>query len=98
MIICPMVRVAAPLALLVCKIWPDGEVAVRMPSGARGHDALIVHGIRHRRTVRPPEGGWDQYKGVQSDPAREYLTLTRGKVWIYKPSFGSQSNTIYKNA
>jgi hypothetical protein len=80
-IICPMARVAAPLALLVWKMWPKGEVAVRMPSGARGHDALIVHGIRHRRTVIPPEGGWDQYKGVQSDPAREHLTLTRGEVW-----------------
>ena len=75
-----MARVAAPLALLVWKMWPNGEVAVRMPHGVRGHDALIVHGIRHRRTVSPSEPG-DQYKGVQGDPAREYLTLTRGKTW-----------------
>ena len=34
-IICPMARVAAPLALLVWKMWPNGEVAVRMPHGAR---------------------------------------------------------------
>ena len=30
-----MARVAAPLALLVWKMWPNGEVAVRMPHGAR---------------------------------------------------------------
>ena len=76
-IICPMARVAVPLDHLVCKMWPNGEVAVRMPHGVRGHDALIVHGIRHRRTVSPSEPG-DQYKGVQGGPGARVLDRHAG--------------------
>ena len=55
-----------------------GEVTIRMHHGVRGHDALIVHGIRHRRWVGPIP---DQYRGLQGDASREYVTLTRWKMW-----------------
>ena len=77
MIVCPLARVAIPLAYIVAKMWPNREVSVRLVHGARGHDALIVHGIRHRRRM---DGIPDQYKGVQADLAREYVMLTRGKL------------------
>ena len=77
LIVCPLARVAIPLAFIVGKMWPAGEVSVRLHHSARGHDALIAHGIRHRRRV---DGIPDQYKGVQADLAREYVTLTRGKL------------------
>ena len=77
MIACPLERVAVPLAYIVTKLWPRGEVSVRLIHGARGHDALIVHAIRHRRWTG---GSPDQYKGLQGDLAREYVMLTRGKV------------------
>ena len=75
MIVCPMARVAVPLPHIVHQQFTDGEVTIRMHHGVRGHDALIVHGVRHRRWVGPIP---DQYKGVHGDLPREYLTLTHG--------------------
>ena len=72
---CPLARVAVPLGYIVLQLFPDGEVAARMPHGVRGLGALIVHGIRHRLRVGHIP---DQYMGVQGDLPREYLSLTRG--------------------
>ena len=96
LIVCPLARVAIPLAFIVSKMWPAGEVSVRLHHSARGHDALIAHGIRHRRRV---DGIPDQYRGVQADLAREYVTLTRGKLatvmWLEHEPHGLPGRRAY---
>ena len=77
-IICPMARVAVPLDHIVGKLWPAGEVAVRMPHGVRGHDALIAHAIRHRRNVVPADP-WGQYKGGPGGPGARVLDPHAGE-------------------
>ena len=53
-----------------------------------GPTAEVVHIIRHRRVTTEA----DQHKGIQSDPHRLYVGLTRGKisttVWMEKEPFG----------
>ena len=75
LIICALARVAVPLAHLVGKMWPEGEVSVRMPHGVRGHDALIVHGIRHRRNL----GQADQHNGGAGRPGARVLDPHAGE-------------------
>jgi len=53
-----------------------------------GPTAEVVHIVRHRRGTTEA----DQHKGIQSDPHRLYVGLTRGKisttVWMEKEPFG----------
>ena len=66
----------------------DANVQVCIVDTLTGPTAEVTHIIRHRRVTTAT----DQHRGLQSDPRRLYVALTRGKisttVWMEKEPFG----------
>ena len=83
----PLDRVARPLAVLCNELFGD-QVKVLTHHSIRGLSVNVVHGLRHRRWIDAE----DQFQGVQEDPERDYMVLTRGKdktvMWLEVQPFG----------
>ncbi len=91
LIICPLSRVGVPLHVICSILWPEGDVQVLLAANVRGLSVPVVHVLRHRRRLHVA----DQYNGLQSDPAGEYLCMTRGQhktvMWVEKQPLGLPS-------
>eukprot|EP00971_Amphidinium_carterae_P250985 4982291-Amphidinium_carterae.1 len=91
MIICFLRRIADPLQRIVKAHFGEEtqRVEVVLLDSARGLTAERVHVVHCSRFV----GCYDQHQGIQSDPNREYVSYTRGRlsttVWLEMEPLGT---------